>query len=72
MKLVPDYKQCHKWVSMHCMVLAGAVQGAWVYIPEDMRQSIPSKLITIITIGLLILGVVGRLIKQGKNDVNTH
>ncbi len=68
-KLVEDWKQCWRWLSVNCMVLAGAVQGAWIYIPEDLRRSMPENLVTGITMGLLVLGVMGRLVKQGKRRV---
>ena len=71
MKLIDNWKDAWKWLSVHCMVLAGSIQGAWLYIPDDMRQSIPSKLVTGLTIGLLMLGVIARLIKQGGNDAGT-
>lgn len=66
MKLVEDWKDCYKWMSVNCMVVAGSIQGAWVYIPDDLRASVPQKLVTAITIGLLALGVIGRLLKQDK------
>ena len=49
---------------MNCMVLCAAIQGAWVYIPDDMRSSIPHHLVSGVTIALLIFGVIGRVIKQ--------
>ena len=67
MKLVDDWKKSYKWLSIHCMALATAVQGAWIYIPDDMRQSIPSSLVTGVTIGLLALGIIGRYINQTKD-----
>lgn len=66
MRLVNDWKKSYKWLSMHCMTLAGAVQGAWLYIPQDIRQSVPQTFIVGITIGLLALGIFGRLIDQDK------
>jgi hypothetical protein len=48
------------------MILAGATQGAWVYIPQEMRESLPQGLVTGLTIGLLILGIVGRLVDQRR------
>lgn len=65
-RLVEDWKQAWKWLSINCMALAAAVQGAWLYIPEDMRQSIPNKYITGVTFALMVLGVLGRLVRQGK------
>ena len=67
MKLVDDAKECWKWVSMWCMTLAGTIQGAWMYIPEDMKASIPTGVIQGLTIVLLVVGMAGRVIKQKRN-----
>jgi len=64
MKLVENAKQAYRWFSVQFMVLAGAVQAAWVFIPEDLRDSIPTYLAQGLTIGLLVLGVAGRLVQQ--------
>lgn len=65
-KLVDNWRRAWRWVSVNCMVLAASIQGAWVYIPDDMRDSIPSKLVAGVTISLLVLGVIGRLFKKEK------
>lgn len=64
MKLVDDARDCWKWLSMWCMTLAGTIQGAWAYIPDDMKTSIPPGIIQGLTVGLLVLGMAGRVIKQ--------
>lgn len=64
MKLVSDWKQAWKWVSVNCMVVAAALQGAWVYVPEDLRDSVPQDVVSLLTISLLGLGVLGRLVQQ--------
>lgn len=68
MKLIDEWKQAYKWISVRCMGLAISIQGAWAAISDDMKTHIPSWLVTTLTIGILILGVGGRLIKQGKGD----
>lgn len=70
MKLVENWREAYKWVSVHCMVVAGAIQGAWVYIPEDMKANVPHHLINGLTVALMVLGVVGRIKKQAKDDVD--
>jgi hypothetical protein len=70
-KLIDDWKSAYKWLSVNCMVLAGSIQGAWAAISDDMKQYIPHSLVTGLTIGLLIMGIIGRLIKQSKDDVTT-
>ncbi len=68
MKLVSDWKQAWKWISVNCMVIATAVQGAWMYIPDDMKAEVPHNIVHILTMLLLVLGLAGRLIKQGGTD----
>lgn len=71
LELVDDFKDCWKWLSTQCMTLAAAIQGAWLYIPDDMKQDLPHNILTGATIFLLALGVIGRLVKQGKTDAPT-
>lgn len=68
MKPIPNWKQCWRMLSVQAMTLAGALQGAWIFIPEDMKASIPGSVVQWVTLALLGLGVVGRLVKQEKVD----
>jgi len=68
MKLVDDIEHCWKWISMWCMTLAGAIQGAWVFIPDDLKASMPHNLVQGATIALLVLGVAGRVVDQTPKD----
>lgn len=65
MKLVDDWKSCWRWFSTQAMAWAIAIQGAWELCPPDLRVGVPPKLVTVITLVLLVLGLVGRLVKQG-------
>lgn len=62
--LVDDWKQAWCWISVKCMVLGAAIQGAWLFIPDDMKATIPPNVVQIATLGLLAIGVVGRITKQ--------
>ena len=64
LKLVDDAKNAWSWVSMWCMTIAGAVQGAWMFLPDEMKASVPANIVQWVTGGLLVLGVAGRLVKQ--------
>ena len=66
MTLIPDWRQCWRWTSMHAMAGAIVVQGAWQVLDSDMRASIPAALVRGLTVGLLVLGIVGRLVDQTK------
>ena len=64
MTLVENAKECWKWFSMQAMTLAGALQGTWVTIPEDLKVQVPPNLVHYITMALVFAGIVGRLVKQ--------
>lgn len=64
MKLIDNAKESWKWFSMQAMTLAGALQGAWLYIPADLKDNVPVNMVNILTLALLVAGVVGRLVKQ--------
>lgn len=66
MKLIANWKKAWRMLSVQAMALAGAVQGAWMFIPDDMRSSIPANVVQGLTIALLVLGVAGRLVDQPK------
>ena len=66
MKLVDDAKQAWRWFSVQAMTLAAAIQGAWVFVPDDMRATLPPGAVQWLTIGLLVMGVAGRLVDQKK------
>lgn len=66
MKLIANWKKAWRMLSVQAMALAGAVQGAWMFIPDGMRSSIPANVVQGVTIALLVLGVVGRLVDQPK------
>lgn len=64
MKLVSNWKRAWRWISVQAMVLAGALQGAWMFVPDELRASIPPGVVQGFTIVLLVLGVMGRLVDQ--------
>lgn len=66
MKFIANWKKAWRMLSIQAMTLAGAVQGAWMFIPDEMRSSIPANVVQVVTIALLVLGVVGRLVDQPK------
>lgn len=70
MKLIPEWRKAWRMVSMQAMTLAGAIQGAWLYLPDDLRSAVDPKLMHGVTLALLALGVVGRIVKQDKVSGN--
>lgn len=66
MKLVDDARKAWRWFSIQAMALAAAIQGAWMFIPDDMKASIPPNVVQTATLALLAFGIAGRLVKQDK------
>ena len=64
MSLVDNWRNCWRWFSTQAMVLAGAIQGSWLFVPDDLRSTIPPQWLQGITIALMVMGVAGRLVKQ--------
>lgn len=66
MKLVDDARKAWRWISMQCMGAAVALLGAWEVMPDDLKTGIPPRAVTIVAVVLLVLGMLGRLVRQGK------
>lgn len=66
MKLIDNWKRAHRMLSIQAMTLAAAIQGAWPAMPEDLKTALPPHLVHWVSIGLLVAGIVGRLLDQPK------
>lgn len=62
--LVSDWKDCWKWLSVHFLIAAGALQGAVMAFPATLQQYLPDWLMHMAAIGLLIAAALGRLVDQ--------
>ena len=65
MKLVPNARRAWRWASMQAMAFAVALQGAWIFVPEDLKDRAGEDLAAWVTGTLLVIGMIGRLVKQG-------
>ena len=66
MKLVDNARHAWQWFSVQAFVLAGALQAVWMQLPPDMKTKIPDNLVSVATIAICVLGVIGRLTSQPK------
>lgn len=66
MRLVDDAKKAWKWFSMWAMGFSSVLQGAWLYLPDDLKASVDHRIVSGMTLTLLVLGIAGRLVKQGE------
>lgn len=66
MKLIDNWRESWRMFSVQCFGLAIAIEGTWALLPDDMKESIPDSWVTAITIVVLVLGLIGRTVKQPK------
>jgi uncharacterized membrane protein len=64
MKFIPEWRKAWRMFSVQAMAVAGALQGAWVALPENLTGGVPAWLVHVITLSILVLGIVGRLVIQ--------
>lgn len=66
MKLVEDWKEAHKWLSVQVLTILAATPFVWIALPEDIKAMLPPEwrpwVLSILAIG----GLIGRL-KDQKN-----
>jgi hypothetical protein len=64
MKLVPDWKKALTWFSVQVPALNVAFLATWSALPEKFQDSLPMPWVIGIAVALIVLGVLGRLVKQ--------
>lgn len=65
-KLIPNWQRAHRMISVQLCALAGAINGIWPTIPQDLKDALPHNLVHYVSIALLVAAVAGRLIDQGS------
>jgi hypothetical protein len=66
LKLVDNWRQGWKWVSVWCMALSGAVLTSWQTLPDDWKAMLPQAFLQRYIGPLLLIGIIGRFIDQTK------
>jgi len=64
MTLIKDWRQSWRFYSQQAMIVAGALQGAYMALPVGLQARVPSDWVDALTIVILGLGVVGRVVDQ--------
>jgi len=68
MKLVSNWRDAPRWLSVRAMALAGALQGAWLAMSPDLQARVPAEWVDGLTMAILVLGIFGRIVDQGSTN----
>ena len=63
-RLVAGVRRAWRWWSVQSMALVVAIQAGWQAMPDDMASRIPDAWVTGLSITVLVLGIMGRLVRQ--------
>lgn len=64
LQLVDNASEWWRWFSMRAQGGAIAILGGWGILPEKWQDAIPVWLIIVLACIVLVLGMIGRLVKQ--------
>lgn len=71
MRLVDDWKRCHKWWSVRMLALSGTLQLAYAGLPQRVHDDLPQWVTQNFTTAILVLTVVAgvsRVVQQKDGD----
>lgn len=64
MKLIEDWKTCHRLYSQRVNAAGVAVGSAYVMFYDQLRDMLPAKHLAVLTVVLFAVNCVARIIKQ--------
>ena len=66
MKLVENWKQAHRWFSVHLIIVLAALPEVWTWLPMEWKQSLPPDTLKWVCGVVGILAVYARVVSQTK------
>lgn len=66
MKLVDNWKQAHKWFSVHLIIILASLPEVWTWLPNEWKQSLPPDTLKWLCGVVGVLAVYARVISQQK------
>lgn len=70
--IVPNWRNAWKWLSIHLAAIGAAFTGAWMAMPETMRQVLPDRYAHLGAMITFVSIIGARLFNQGSNGNNGH
>lgn len=72
MKLIDNWKQALRGLSVKAHTLQVAIVSTWLALPDDMRAAVPVKVVLVTVAFIGAAGVLGRIINEDKSDAAPH
>lgn len=63
-KLVEDWRDSWRWHSTRALLALGLLPGAWLLVPEDLREAVPDEWKAGLAVVIAGAGWLGRVIDQ--------
>lgn len=64
MRLIDEWRSAWRMFSVWMMTAAGVLQVVWDQNPEAVKAIVPASWVPYLTVGLMVAGIVGRVVKQ--------
>lgn len=67
MKLIDDYKAVFHHYSTIALTAASGLQGAWISVPESIKENLPplvGQTVSWVSLAIVVLGLFGKFVKQ--------
>lgn len=64
MKLVPNWREAWKWLSMHALAILTVAPVVWASLPHDLKGEMPEDFAPWVLAAVAIGGILGRLKDQ--------
>ncbi len=68
MKLIDEWKSAWKFLSVQANSIGAAMAVGYASMYEQLKENFPPKYVAAITAAVFILGIVGRVVSQNKDD----
>lgn len=83
MKLIPEWRKCHKMWSIRLGVLGSAIIGfvtafpdaavqAWNLVPGELKAFIPEQYLPLVGVAVFVASLLARLVRQSDLHKDTE
>jgi sorbitol-specific phosphotransferase system component IIBC len=68
MKLITNWRKCWKFLSVQLMAVGSGISATYATMYQQLKDTIDPKMMAMITAGVFVAGILGRVISQGLDN----